>query len=697
MDVLAERLDQETIAVLKGFRCHMAGCKRLIPGHVVELKRHFKFVHGLNVTGKSDILFRCSECGASYSYFKTLKRHLITSHPDIKPYSDVRPTVAQQEEHVPVDQTETDIAQKRCAETDKEKKLDASRTKEALLVKIRNFVTSMRIDTSLPESKIRDFMVATANIIQCYQQHTEDVFKQFLNDKAIPVNDEVAVNALNDMKLDKLFEEVRTADENLSYLSSLAGSAVPIPKEIILGKRTVKKLVNLEQQLGKKPKRIRSITVEKDTAHYVSILDTLSLVMRSKAAQQMVANEDCFASFRDGNQYKQNDFLKNHPNSIRLSLHVDDVEYVNPLGSRKTKQKLTLISFKIENMHPAKNASPSRVYLALTVRSSHVKTYGYQTVLQPLLTDLKMLESGDAEKVNDRALLLLTDAHLQTMGITAAGPRIIILSTIEELQTNLVAPVAREESEDATQQLSREMFEGDGYFRNKYLYKTLDANIIPDQNGLHALTRIAAKKLSTRILDGGRYPEIHEMVQLAKEIINLFPILERTRLHNTAPPESFFFWIHGGKERGPHTGVVYHHLRNTIRKLPKQMLKFQRKRKLSEESEPISDELYERALVLTRLPSPSVEAVRGQEEKQVPSRAKQAILAVYASLLMNRPSVDDGDDDRDDDSAANEDINATPQPQRCSPAQKTQGENSRRFMCAPSTDLRCMLIDIVPT
>lgn len=110
-----------------------------------------------------------------------------------------------------------------------------------------------------------------------------------------------------------------------------------------------------------------------------------------------------------------------------------------------------------------------------------------------------------AEKVNDRALLLLTDAHLQTMGITAAGPRIIILSTIEELQTNLVAPVAREESEDATQQLSREMFEGDGYFRNKYLYKTLDANIIPDQNGLHALTRIAAKKLSTRILDGGRW------------------------------------------------------------------------------------------------------------------------------------------------------------------------------------------------
>lgn len=82
---------------------------------------------------------------------------------------------------------------------------------------------------------------------------------------------------------------------------------------------------------------------------------------------------DCYTSFRDGTRYKDFELLNKYPDTLRLSIHLDDVSYVNPLGSRKNTQKLTMISYAIENMHPATNASPSRVYLALAVRSAYVK------------------------------------------------------------------------------------------------------------------------------------------------------------------------------------------------------------------------------------------------------------------------------------------------------------------------------------
>jgi hypothetical protein len=41
---------------------------------------------------------------------------------------------------------------------------------------------------------------------------------------------------------------------------------------------------------------------------------------------------------RDAKSFEKNEFLKKHPHALRLQLWSDDVEFVNPLGS-KTKKK----------------------------------------------------------------------------------------------------------------------------------------------------------------------------------------------------------------------------------------------------------------------------------------------------------------------------------------------------------------------
>ena len=266
-----------------GFRCHIESCKRLVPGHVDELKRHFKFDHGLNTSAESAVLYKCSECGSLYSFFRSLKRHLLAAHPETKHYEQVTTDFCEA--------GPSGLQNPVIEEIVTEKIIDSETTRSTLISKIRDFVTSMRSDPSLPESKIQAFMVAMAGILDHYQQYTINVVEKYLADQSIPFTDDAEAEMLSNLKIDKLFDEVQTPEKNLNYLASLAGCPVPLPNEIVLGKRKVKKLVNLQPALGKKPKHIRSIKLVKDTAHYISILETLSLVIRPISARQMIQNE----------------------------------------------------------------------------------------------------------------------------------------------------------------------------------------------------------------------------------------------------------------------------------------------------------------------------------------------------------------------------------------------------------------------
>lgn len=109
------------------------------------------------------------------------------------------------------------------------------------------------------------------------------------------------------------------------------------------------------------------------------------------------------------------------------------------------------------------------------------------------------------------------------------------------------------------------------------------------------------------------------MMEVARKILAVFPHLNQTRQSPEAPPEvtskkkfishiertqhnvnkhlfelqSRFFWLHTGRQTGPHSGTVYYHLRHVERNLPEELHKFKRKRKQQEILPPLPDELYE--------------------------------------------------------------------------------------------------------
>lgn len=99
-----------------------------------------------------------------------------------------------------------------------------------------------------------------------------------------------------------------------------------------------------------------------------------------------------YKSFQDGEFFKQNQFLSEGELKLCVTLYIDDFEVCNPLGTSRTKHKLCAMYWILSNLPPSQQSSLSSIHLALLCKSSHIKTYGYGKVLEPLFHDLVVLE-----------------------------------------------------------------------------------------------------------------------------------------------------------------------------------------------------------------------------------------------------------------------------------------------------------------
>lgn len=106
----------------------------------------------------------------------------------------------------------------------------------------------------------------------------------------------------------------------------------------------------------------------------------------------------------------------------------------------------------------------------------------------------------------------------------------------------------------------------------------LDKGSVPDATGLRFMNRLVVNHFfEERILEESSYPKKHEKQALALKILEAYPQLERTRITPDAPKESFFFWKNGGKEKGPHTGLIETRTANMRKEVPPEHRRYQRK------------------------------------------------------------------------------------------------------------------------
>lgn len=391
-----------------GIKCRLPGCQMFVVGDEQLYKKHLKSDHDVRCSKRNNIPLACADCQVVFRFYKHFRKHIFDVHQEPILMNEVM------SERLSV----TDPSHRQSSPVQFDFAPDSDGPENVVeditnpmyycnavdLTTLRNeaveFATKLRCDVSLPESKLKDMMTATTNLLNSYQVFVLGKLKQFVTKMGICENDGDFVSLVNSLELNDPFVDVKTPGINLSYLAYKSDGSVPTVQEIVLGSRKIIKRVPHRSTHLKFGRRImmRNSRTIKDVAHYIPVDKILELVMRNPEARACIQAEteqaEVIGGFKDGSLFKTQPIFKNNPSILRLLLHSDEVEYLNPLGSRKGKKKLTNISLKVQNFDPIVNSTLDRIYLTLTVSSNVLKKYGYAKVLQPLLNDLKTLEKG---------------------------------------------------------------------------------------------------------------------------------------------------------------------------------------------------------------------------------------------------------------------------------------------------------------
>lgn len=124
----------------------------------------------------------------------------------------------------------------------------------------------------------------------------------------------------------------------------------------------------------------------------LSNCDILESVIHTHKTQESTLDVVHYKSIRDGIYFKENSFFTGEDLKISVSLYVDDFEVCNPLGTSRKTHKLCGVYWILNNLPPGSHSALSSIYLALLCKSTDVKVYGYEKILEPLLQDLIILE-----------------------------------------------------------------------------------------------------------------------------------------------------------------------------------------------------------------------------------------------------------------------------------------------------------------
>lgn len=107
--------------------------------------------------------------------------------------------------------------------------------------------------------------------------------------------------------------------------------------------------------------------------------------------EKKTENDFKYQTFRDGSHY-QNKFFSVEENRVSLILYIDDFEVCNPLGTSQKKHKVTAVYWVLGNIPVQLRSTLTSIYLAILCKAEDTKQFGFQRVLEPLLTDIQSLE-----------------------------------------------------------------------------------------------------------------------------------------------------------------------------------------------------------------------------------------------------------------------------------------------------------------
>ena len=245
----------------------------------------------------------------------------------------------------------------------------------------------------------------TGSMIQSILEETEEQFSGLTNtlkNKIITrlnlqdtIDEEVISDVNKIMQWDNPFEGLKTYDQQIKAMIEYYGYIEP--QEIPLQERSDNRLE--KETCTYIPSQVM------DSFQYVPFIDVLKMVLSNTDVRQAINNEQpsgdgILGSFIDGQYFKDHIFFKKYNNAIRIKLYYDEIEVVNPLGSKTGVHKQGVFYYQISNSPNHRNSQLSSIHVLLVFCYVDSQTYDLKKILSPFLEDLALLESDEGIPMN---------------------------------------------------------------------------------------------------------------------------------------------------------------------------------------------------------------------------------------------------------------------------------------------------------
>lgn len=79
--------------------------------------------------------------------------------------------------------------------------------------------------------------------------------------------------------------------------------------------------------------------------------------------------------------------------ALQIQIYYDDFETANPLGSKRGIHKIGCLHFVVRNLPPKFNSVLMNIHLVSLFHTQDLQNYGFDVILEPLINDVKILES----------------------------------------------------------------------------------------------------------------------------------------------------------------------------------------------------------------------------------------------------------------------------------------------------------------
>lgn len=166
------------------------------------------------------------------------------------------------------------------------------------------------------------------------------------------------------------------------------------PSEIILGTR-------FDSRRNKTTGTFDQVVVT-DKFAYIPILETLKAILQNPHLTDLfkprhVPKEGVYVDLSDAAYFKSNPLFNSEKDALQIQLFYDDFKTANPLGSKKGIHKLCAFYFTLRNFPPVFNSSLVNIHLCALFHTQDIKRYGFNSIIERLVNDLKVLEIEGVE------------------------------------------------------------------------------------------------------------------------------------------------------------------------------------------------------------------------------------------------------------------------------------------------------------